>query len=61
MTRLLKRRLLNQRGAMDRILVTLLLIIVGVGAMVGLSSWYKGQSDIVKTQASQKIIEAQKE
>jgi len=58
MTRLIKRRLLNQRGAMDRILVTLLLIIVGVGAMVGLSSWYEAQSNNVKTQASQKIIDA---
>lgn len=60
MIRLLKRRLLNQQGAMDRILVTLMLIIIGVGALVGLSSWYTDQSDSVKTQASQKIVDAQK-
>jgi hypothetical protein len=35
----LKRRLKNEKGAMDKILVTLLLVIVGVGAVVGLQTW----------------------
>lgn len=61
MIKLVKRKLLNQKGAMDRIIVTILLIIVGVGALVGLNTWYKDQSNIVKTKASEKIIEAQKE
>lgn len=60
MIRLLKRKLINQKGAMDRIIVTILLILIGVAALVGLSSWYSEQSDVVKTQASQKIIDAQK-
>jgi hypothetical protein len=59
MIRFIKRRLLNQKGAMDRIIVTILLILVGVGALVGLNTWYSEQSDVVKTKASQKIVEAQ--
>jgi glycerol uptake facilitator-like aquaporin len=39
MLTLLKRKLKNQKGAMDKIIVTLLLVIVGVGAVVTLAIW----------------------
>lgn len=39
MKKFLLRRLKNEKGAMDKILVTLLLVIVGVGAVIGLSQW----------------------
>lgn len=53
----LKRRLKSEKGAMDKILVTLLLVIVGVGAVVGLNSWVGTETDGVKTAASSKIGE----
>ena len=56
----LKRRLKNEKGAMDKILVTLLLVIVGVGAVVGLSTWMGGNVDTMKTTADAKITEASK-
>ena len=56
----LKRRLKNEKGAMDKILVTLLLVIVGVGAVVGLSTWMGEKTDTMKTAADAKITEASK-
>lgn len=47
----IKRRLQSDRGAMDKILVTLLLVVVGIGAVVGLSTWLGTQSDGIKTDA----------
>lgn len=49
---LIKRRLQSDRGAMDKILVTLLLVVVGIGAVVGLSTWVSSQSDTIKTDAA---------
>lgn len=57
MLNFLKRRLKNQKGAMDKILVTLLLVIVGVGAVVGLSTWIDTEKTAVETAASAKIKE----
>ena len=51
----LKRRLKSEKGAMDKILVTLLLVIVGVGAVVGLNTWVGEETDSVKDAASSKI------
>ncbi len=56
----LKRRLKNEKGAMDKILVTLLLVIVGVGAVVGLSTWMGDNVETMKTTADTKITEASK-
>ncbi|WP_072679783.1 hypothetical protein [Arcobacter sp. LA11] len=39
MLEFLKRRLKSEKGAMDKILVTLLLVVVGVAAVVGLNEW----------------------
>lgn len=55
MLNFLKRRLKNQKGAMDKILVTLLLVIVGVGAVVGLSQWATEQKDAVQNSANSAI------
>lgn len=54
----LKRRLANEKGAMDKILVTLLLVVVGAAAVVGLSTWLGTQSDSVKTAAEGQITNA---
>jgi len=51
----LKRRLANEEGAMDKILVTLLLVVVGVAAVVGLSTWMGDQSDTIQTSAEGQI------
>lgn len=51
----LKRRLKNEKGAMDKILVTLLLVIVGVGAVVGLNTWVGDETTKVKDAATSKI------
>ena len=51
----LKRRLSSEKGAMDKILVTLLLVIVGIGAVVGLSSWMNSQTDTLKSDANSSI------
>lgn len=60
MLEFLKRRLKSEKGAMDKILVTLLLVIVGVGAVVGLSGWMTDKVDTMKTDADAKITEAAK-
>ena len=50
-----KRRLSNEKGAMDKIMVTLLLAIVGVGAVVGLTTWMSSSTDTMKTAADSQI------
>lgn len=55
MLEFLKRRLKSEKGAMDKILVTLLLVIVGVGAVVGLSTWINTETESVQTAATSKI------
>lgn len=61
MIKFLTRRIVNNKGAMDRVLVTLLLIIVGVSGLVGLSSWYDSQTDSLKTKAHNKVESAANE
>ncbi|WP_421715889.1 hypothetical protein [Arcobacter arenosus] len=55
MLEFLKRRLKSEKGAMDKIIVTLLLVIVGVGAVVGLQSWVSGQKESLQNSASSVI------
>ncbi len=55
MLQFLKRRLSSQKGAMDKILVTLLLLIVGVGAVVGLTAWIGNETDAVEQAATAQI------
>ena len=58
MLEFLKRRLKSEKGAMDKILVTLLLVIVGVGAVVGLKSWMDAQKTTMQTSAETAISKA---
>lgn len=51
----IKRRLKSDKGAMDKIIVTLLLVIVGVAAVVGLKGWMEGQKTTMQTSASTAI------
>ena len=53
----LKRRWKNEEGAMDKILVTLLLVVVGVGAVAGLAAWVDGAVIDVQKQADKVIGE----
>ncbi len=48
----------NSRGAIDKIIVTLLLVIISVSAMVGLSIWAKEQERIMKERTSTAVEEA---
>ena len=52
----LKRRLSSNKGAMDKIIVTLLLIVVGVSGVVGLSTWIDTQTDTVRNAATAQIL-----
>ena len=58
MLEFLKRRLKSEKGAMDKILVTLLLVVVGVAAVVGLSTWMSTESTNIKTAAETQITAA---
>jgi len=51
----LKRRLKSDKGAMDKVLVTLLLVVVGVAAVVGLNNWMGDQRDDMLTAANGSI------
>ena len=55
MLEFLKRRLKSEKGAMDKILVTLLLVVVGVAAVVGLNDWVQGQSADVQNAAEGQV------
>ncbi len=54
----LERRLKNEKGAVDKILVTLLLVIIGVGAVVGLGKWMTDNVTDIKTDAQTQIDNA---
>ena len=41
----IKRRLKSDKGAIDKILVTLLLVVIGVAGVMGLSSWMNNQKN----------------
>ena len=53
----LKRRLSSNKGAIDKVIVTLLLIVIGVAGVVGLSTWVDTQTDTIKTAATAQILE----
>ena len=45
------RKLKSSKGAMDKILVTLLLVIIGVGGTIGLTTWADNQKENIQIQA----------
>ena len=55
MLEFLKRRLRSEKGAMDKILVTLLLVVIGVAAVIGLATWMGEQSDVMMADANTSI------
>ena len=60
MLNFLKRRLHDNKGAMDTILVSLLLVIVGIGIVATFSSWMTEQTTALKNDANctiQQIID----
>ena len=54
----LKRRLSSDKGAMDKILVTLLFVVIAIGAIAGLSGWFGGHVDDMKETAGNNISQA---
>ncbi len=58
MLNFLKRKLKSQKGAMDKILVTLLLVVIGVGLVVGLQTWIGGQKNTLQNSANTAITNA---
>ncbi len=44
----------SKRGAMDSILVTLLLVVIGVGLVIGLFTYFDEQKVLVEASASNK-------
>ena len=57
MLEFLKRRLKSEKGAMDKILVTLLLVVIGVAAVVGLSNWMTAESDRMQTAGTGEVTQ----
>ena len=55
MLKFLKRRLKSEKGAMDKILVTLLLVVIGVAAVIGLATWMGDQSNTMTGAATTSI------
>lgn len=56
MIKLLHKKIIkNQKGAMDRVLVTLLLVIVGVSATVGLNNWVNTEKESIQNSATSTI------
>jgi hypothetical protein len=56
----LKRRLKNQKGSMDTIIVSLLLVLAGITLVASLTGWLSTQTDSIKDSADstlQKIID----
>ncbi len=51
----LKRKLKSQKGAMDKIIVTFLLVMMGVGGAAGLNTWMTKKVKDVKDKANTKI------
>ena len=51
----IKRRLKSDKGAIDKILVTLLLVVIGVAGVMGLSSWMNSQKNAMTKSANGSI------
>lgn len=61
MFNLLKKILEEQRGSIERVLVTILLIIIGIGLFISLSSWITTQNSEMTDVATLKIDNAVEE
>ncbi|XPV68181.1 MAG: hypothetical protein ACNI25_12820 [Halarcobacter sp.] len=54
-------KLKSQKGAMDKILVTLLLTIVAVVAIIGIEQWSSSKKDELKNQSNNTITKIKNE
>lgn len=45
----------NQKGAIENILVAILLVMIGVGAFIGYSTWIETQNTNVKNETTKQI------
>lgn len=61
MIRKLTKKLKSQKGAMDKILVTLLLVIVGVASLVTLEQWFSTKRNDLITSSNNAINVAKSE
>ena len=48
-------KLKSQRGAMDKILVTLLFVVVGVASLVAVNSWFDGKRDMLLDESNNQV------
>lgn len=55
---MLAKKLKDEKGAVERVLVTILLVILGVGLFIGLSAWVTSQNSEVQNIATIKIDQA---
>ncbi|XOB62608.1 hypothetical protein ACMC56_02095 [Campylobacterota bacterium DY0563] len=60
MLEFLKRRLKSQKGAMDKVIVTLLFVVIGVGAVVGINKWVDDKKDDLILKANAEYTNAVK-
>ena len=51
----LKKRLSNEKGAMDKIIVTLLLVFIAISGIIGLSTWSINNKNTIEMQAVAEI------
>lgn len=48
-------KLKSQRGAMDKILVSLLFVVIGVSALVLIEHWFDGKRDMLVNESNNKV------
>lgn len=51
----IKKVLKSQKGATESVLVTLFFVIIGIGALVAMSSWFSSEEAEMQTTVSQKV------
>ncbi len=54
----LKRRLKSEKGAMDKVIVTLLFVVIGVAAVVGINNWVNTKKNNLLTKANTEFTKA---
>lgn len=52
----LRNKVKSQKGAMDRIIVTLILVIISVAGIVGIEKWFSGKKDNVMLKTNEIIV-----
>ncbi len=56
----LKRKLKSEKGAMDKVIVTLLFVVIGVAAVVGINNWVDGKKNDLLNKANAEYTNAVK-